>query len=106
MVKVTVYYCTFFDRDTGEIVRPRRPGTLAAIAHTCLTSATPLLSLNGFFCLSFVGFFTLMKTAKDVEESALDDQGLYPRRACRTSEVEGRSLWGVTTGVSSHRREP
>ena len=47
-----------------------------------------------------------MKTAQDVEESALDDQGLYPRRACRTSEVEGRSLWGVTTGVSSHRREP
>ena len=89
MAKVTVSYFTFFDRDTGEIVRPRRPGTLAAIAQTCLTSATPL-----------------MKTAQDVEESALDDQGWYPRRACRTSEVEGRSFWGVTTGVSSHLREP
>jgi len=32
MGKATVYSCIFFDTDKGESVRPRRPGTLEAIA--------------------------------------------------------------------------
>ena len=66
MGKVTVYYFTFFDTDKGERVRPRRPGTLAAIAQTYGASATPL-----------------MLTAQDVEDWAVDEQGFYPRRAER-----------------------
>src|SRR5215510_10068327 len=38
MAKATVYYFTFFDRDTGETVRPRRAGTLEAIRDTGLAS--------------------------------------------------------------------
>ena len=66
MGTVTVYYFTFFDTDKGERVRPRRPGTRAAIAQTYGASATPL-----------------MKTAQDVEDWAVDEQGFYPRRAER-----------------------
>jgi hypothetical protein len=62
MAKATVYYFTFFDRDKGETVRPRRPGTLEAIANTRMASVKPLIS-----------------TAQEVDESELDDNGFYPR---------------------------
>jgi hypothetical protein len=64
MAKATVYYFTFFDKDKGEIVRPRRPGTLEAIANTRMASVKPLIS-----------------TAREVDESELDDNGFYPRRS-------------------------
>jgi hypothetical protein len=57
----TVYYYTYIN-DKGELVRPRRPGTLAAIKHMRIASATPL-----------------MRTALDVDEHALDEDGFYPR---------------------------
>ena len=60
-VKETVYYYTFIN-DLGETVRPRRPGTLAAIKQTRLASATPL-----------------MRTALEVDEADLDEDGFYPR---------------------------
>ena len=63
MTKATVYYFTFFDRDTGETVRPRRAGTLEAIRDTGLASVNLLKS-----------------TALEVDASALDDQGFYPKR--------------------------
>ena len=63
MAKVTVYYFTFFDMDTGETVRVRRPGTLEAIRDTGMESAKPL-----------------MATAQEVDEAELDDHGFYPRR--------------------------
>ena len=63
MGKATVYYFTFFDTDTGETVRPRRPGTLKAIENTSLTSVK-----------------SLMNTAQEVDESELDEHGFYPRR--------------------------
>jgi hypothetical protein len=63
MAKVLVYYFTFFDRDKRENVRPRRPGTLEAIARTRRAYVKPLLN-----------------TALEVEESDLDDEGFYPRR--------------------------
>jgi hypothetical protein len=59
--KETVYYYTFIN-DKGETVRPRRPGTLAAIKNTSLASATPL-----------------MTTALEVDEADLDEDGFYPR---------------------------
>jgi hypothetical protein len=70
MAKTTVYYFTFFDMDKGETVRPRRPGTLEAIANTRMTSVKPLIS-----------------TAQDVDESDLDRNGFYLGRY--------RSLQGV-----------
>jgi hypothetical protein len=60
MAKATVYYFTFFDVDKRETVRPRRPGTLEAIANTCMTSVKPLI-----------------RTAQDVDESELDRNGFY-----------------------------
>ena len=60
MAKATVYYFTFFDRDKGETVRPRRPGTLEAIANTRMVSVKPLIS-----------------TAQEVDESELDKNGFY-----------------------------
>lgn len=63
MAKVFVYYFTFFDRAKGENVRPRRPGTLEAIASTRRAYVKPLLN-----------------TALEVDESDLDDEGFYPRR--------------------------
>ena len=60
-VTETVYYYTYIN-DKGELVRPRRPGTLAAIKHMRIASATPL-----------------MRTALDVNEHALDEEGFYPR---------------------------
>ena len=60
MAKATVYYFTFFDRDKGETVRPRRPGTLDAIAKTRMASVNPLIS-----------------TAREVDESELDKNGFY-----------------------------
>lgn len=63
MAKVLVYYFVFFDKAKGENVRPRRPGTLAAIASTRRAHAKPLLN-----------------TALEVDESELDDEGFYPRR--------------------------
>jgi hypothetical protein len=60
MAKATVYYFTFFDKAKGETVRPRRPGTLEAIAKTRMASVRPLVS-----------------TAWEVEESALDKHGFY-----------------------------
>jgi hypothetical protein len=60
MAKATVYYFTFFDRDKGETVRPRRPGTLEAIANTRMASVKPLIS-----------------TAQEVDESELDKHGFY-----------------------------
>ena len=62
MAKATVYYFTFFDKDTGETVRPRRPGTLEAIGNTGMESVNPL-----------------MRTALEVEESELDEHGFYPK---------------------------
>ena len=62
MAKATVYYFTFFDRDKGETVRPRRPGTLEAIGNTGIESVNPLMS-----------------TALEVEESELDEHGFYPK---------------------------
>jgi hypothetical protein len=59
--KETVYYYTFIN-DKGETVRPRRPGTLAAITNARLASATPLMS-----------------TALEVDETDLDEDGFYPR---------------------------
>jgi hypothetical protein len=66
-VKETVYYYTFLN-DQGETVRPRRPGTLAAIKQTRLASATPLMS-----------------TALEVDEADLDEEGFYPRTERRTA---------------------
>jgi hypothetical protein len=63
MGKATVYYFTFVDPDTRDRVRPRRPGTLKAISNTGMQSVTPLL-----------------RTAREVEESELDEQGFYPKR--------------------------
>jgi hypothetical protein len=60
-VKETVYYYTFIN-DKGETVRPRRPGTLAAIKNTSLASATPL-----------------MRTGLEVDEADLDEDEFYPR---------------------------
>jgi hypothetical protein len=57
----TVYYYTFIN-EHGETVRPRRPGTLEAIKNTRLASATPL-----------------MRTALEVDEAELDEDGFYPR---------------------------
>jgi hypothetical protein len=62
MAQVSVYYFTFFDRDKGETVRPRRPGTLDAIANTRM-----------------VGIKTLMSTALEVDASELDEEGFSPR---------------------------
>jgi len=59
--KETVYYYTFIN-EKGEPVRPRRPGTLEAIKNTHLASATPL-----------------MRTALEVDEADLDEDGFYPR---------------------------
>ena len=59
--KETVYYYTFIN-EYGETVRPRRPGTLEAIKNTRLASATPL-----------------MRTALEVDEAELDEDGFYPR---------------------------
>ena len=39
MAKATVYYFTFFDRDTGETVRPRHAGTLEAMRDTGLAGS-------------------------------------------------------------------
>ena len=61
MAKATVYYYTFFDTDTGETVRPRRPGTLEAIENARLADANPLLD-----------------TGLEVDESELDEAGFYP----------------------------
>jgi hypothetical protein len=63
MAKVLVYYFTFFDKAKGKNVRPRRPGTLEAIASTRRAHVKPLLN-----------------TALEVDESELDDEGFYPRR--------------------------
>ena len=63
MAKATVYYFTFFDMETGRTVRPRRAGTLEAIKDTGFKSVNLLRS-----------------TALEVDTSALDDQGFYPRR--------------------------
>ena len=60
MAKATVYYFTFFDRDKGETVRSRRPGTLDAIAKTRMASVNPLI-----------------RTAREVDESELDKNGFY-----------------------------
>ena len=60
MAKATVYYFTFFDRDKGETVRPRRPGTLEAIANTRMVGVKPLIS-----------------TAQEVDECELDKHGFY-----------------------------
>ena len=59
--KETVYYYTFLN-EQGETVRPRRPGTLEAIKNRRLASATPL-----------------MRTALEVDEAELDEDGFYPR---------------------------
>jgi hypothetical protein len=62
-VTETVYYYTYINAK-GEPVRPRRPGTLAAIQHLRIASATPL-----------------MRTALDVEEHELDEDGFYPKES-------------------------
>jgi len=73
MAKVTVYYFTCFDKDTGETVRPRRPGTLAAIGNIDIEDARPL-----------------MRTAKEVDESDLDEWGFYLGRYRSLQRVGGR----------------
>ena len=60
MAKTTIYYFTYIDK-TG-VVRPRRLGTLDAIEKTGLEAAKPLL-----------------KTALEVDESELDEEGFYPK---------------------------
>ena len=70
MAKATVYYFTFFDRDKGETVRPRRPGTLEAIVKTRMVNVKPLIN-----------------TALEVDESELDDEGFYPRRSYSPERV-------------------
>jgi hypothetical protein len=70
MGKATVYYFTFFDTTKSALVRPRRPGTLEAIGNTGLESVKPLL-----------------RTALEVDESELDEDGFYPRRDRSTSGV-------------------
>jgi hypothetical protein len=62
-VTATVYYYTYIN-DKGESVRPRRPGTLAAIQNMGIASATPLL-----------------RTALDVDEHELDEDGFYPKES-------------------------
>jgi len=57
----TVYDSTSLN-DNGEPVRPRRPGTLAAIQHMRSANAPPL-----------------RRTALEVDEHALDEDGFYPR---------------------------
>ena len=74
MGKATVYYFIFFDTDKGESVRPRRPGTLEAIGNTGIESAKPL-----------------MRTALEVDESELDDNGFYPKELRGPAEVSGSS---------------
>ena len=59
--KETVYYYTFIN-DKGQTIRPRRPGTLEAIKNMSIASATPL-----------------MRTALEVDEADLDEDGFYPR---------------------------
>ena len=79
MGKATVYYFTFFDTDKSAMVRPRRPGTLEAIGKTGLENLKPL-----------------MRTALEVDESELDDDGFYPRRdrtlGC-VGERHARPVW-------------
>jgi hypothetical protein len=72
MAKATVYYFTFFDMDTGGTVRPRRAGALEAIRDTGLESVN-----------------LLMRTAREVDASELDDKGFYPRRQRGPVRVEG-----------------
>jgi hypothetical protein len=60
-VTETVYYYTYINAK-GEPVRPRRPGTLEAIQNLRIASATPL-----------------MRTALEVDEHDLDEDGFYPR---------------------------
>ena len=68
IAKTTVFYFTYID-ETG-VVRPRRAGTLEAIENTGLE-----------------GVNLLMSTALEVDESALDDDGFYPRLDRRTERV-------------------
>ena len=72
MAKATVYDFTFCDMDTGKTVRPQRAGTLEAIRDTGLESVNHLMS-----------------TAREVDASALDDKGFYPRRHRGPVRVEG-----------------
>jgi len=59
--KATVFYYTFIN-DQGELVRPRRPGTLEAIASVDSANVVPLMS-----------------TALEVDETDLDEDGFYPK---------------------------
>jgi hypothetical protein len=68
MAKTTVFYFTYID-ETG-VVRPRRAGTLEAIANTGLE-----------------GINLLTSTALEVEESELDGAGFYPQLDRRTARV-------------------
>jgi len=81
-VTETVYYYTYIN-DKGEPVRPRRPGTLAAIKHRRIASATPL-----------------MRTALAVDANALDEDGFYPR----ASQPGSRNVSECVDGCRQSRR--
>ena len=68
MAKTTVFYFTY-SAETG-VVRPRRAGTLEAIANTGLE-----------------GINLLTSTALEVDESELDGAGFYPQLDRRTARV-------------------
>lgn len=60
MSKVTVYYFTDYNIVTDQIIRSKRMATFVWVK-----------SLN---------YMPLMDTAKEVDISELDDDGLYPRK--------------------------
>lgn len=57
MQKITVYYFTKYDINTDQVIRSKRMATLEMIAQ--------------FGCVS------LKDTAKEIDASKLDDDGLY-----------------------------
>lgn len=60
MPKTTVYYFTNYNIVTDEIIQSKRMATLETIKR--------------------FNFTPLMDTAKEVETSQLDDNGLYPKK--------------------------
>ncbi|MGC9976190.1 MAG: hypothetical protein ABSC57_05670, partial [Syntrophales bacterium] len=60
MPKVTVYYFTDYNIVTDQIIRSKRMATFVWVK-----------SLN---------YMPLMETAKEVDTSELDDDGLYPKK--------------------------
>ena len=77
-VTETVYYYTYIN-DKGEPVRPRRPGTLEAIKHRRLASATPL-----------------MRTALAVDANALDEDTVTSLMSQALTDMPGKEGLVIT----------